>query len=118
MRVTQERMHDGYVKPWWWGLAYQDFLTNCFVIYPIPMNLIVRWSRDLFFLVKGYTLRGYRERIEKLAFVRGHQEGAASERRAWEAGFVNPKITPQWIEDEVQRRTKEKLERFFGALKG
>ena len=76
MEVTRELLDSGRIDvvPRWYGKAYANFIMNTVVFYPIPINLIVRWARDFYFLLRCYDL-GYRERIEQQVFERGRQAG-------------------------------------------
>jgi len=60
--LTKEFVRENTVVPKWYGVAYQDFMTNTLVCYRIPLNLFViawrrlRWTwREL---VKFAGLRG------------------------------------------------------------
>lgn len=37
------------MAPWGYGLAYREFNMNVAVCYPVPLNLVIRWARNLFF---------------------------------------------------------------------
>jgi len=42
---------EGRKLPWGCGIAYHDWLKHSVIILPIPINLIVRWLRELWFIL-------------------------------------------------------------------
>jgi|SRR5882762_245678 len=75
---TEEFLYSGFKFPWYLGLAYLRFDVMVYVMYPIPLNLFIRWGRDVLFFIKRAP--SYREDIEKKAYSRGLEDGAKSER--------------------------------------
>ncbi len=54
MLVTKIRyVQEGEKLPWWLGLAYWEWSRPVAVCYPIPLNLLIRWSRNVYFWVKA-----------------------------------------------------------------
>jgi hypothetical protein len=52
MKVSSERLAEGYILPFWYGIAYYDICSDYRICYPIPLNLLVRWIRDFFWAIK------------------------------------------------------------------
>ena len=89
---------EGELIPRWWGIAYRDFDRNAKVAYPIPLNFLVRWERDLRCWLMNVGRPGYRERIERRTYLRGRESAErasanytahvlAERDAAWEKGF-------------------------------
>jgi hypothetical protein len=70
------------MMPSWYGLAYYEPYRDEQVCYPIPFNLVVRWARDLAWLVK----RGKKSALSE-AYERGYKEGSQAQYdRGFDAG--------------------------------
>jgi len=52
MKVSGERIAEGYMLPFWYGVAYYDYCSSYKICYPIPFNLLVRWVRNIFWAIK------------------------------------------------------------------
>lgn len=74
---TKELLCNGVKVPWYLGLAYVRFDIMVYVMYPIPLNLLIRWGRDVLFFARRAP--SYRESVEKKAYSRGLEDGAKSE---------------------------------------
>ena len=37
--------------PWGYGIAYKDYSMALAVCYPLGLNWLVRWARELYFLI-------------------------------------------------------------------
>lgn len=90
----------GQLIPKWHGLAYQRRDKPVCVCYPMPVNLIVRWSRKFWWLMK-------RNKPDALsgAYSAGHRDGfqdgkrfAQSQRAAEdrETRVMLDKMSPGW----------------------
>ena len=53
MRLTGMQLVEGEMAPWWYGMAYYSPYTNHVVYYPVPINLVVRWSRALWWALRS-----------------------------------------------------------------
>jgi hypothetical protein len=61
--------------PFGYGLAYWDWARRVEVVYPIPINLIVRLARSFYFaLMKGLFKSRYEQEIQR-AYHTGYSEG-------------------------------------------
>jgi hypothetical protein len=70
--------------PRWYGLAYHEWSRDEQVAYPIPLNLIVRWWRDLVWLVKRGK-RSVLDEARQAAYEKGRAAGWEQGRRAGRA---------------------------------
>ena len=71
--VTGQEVHAGAMLPRFWGVAYWRDYDDIAVCYPVPINLLVGWSR------KAYVwMRHVRPSKVEL-----------SVRKGWEAGYRN-----------------------------
>ena len=57
--------------PWYLGRAYRDYELRVTILYPIPLNWIVGWSRNLLY----YLRLGPSARWEKSIRDTAYQEG-------------------------------------------
>ncbi len=74
---------EGEVVPFWYGLAYKDFTRDVCVFLPIPINFIIRASREFYWLMmKAWPNKLERKIHEEThaAFERGKQMGREHER--------------------------------------
>lgn len=78
--ITQELIYEGYVIPWWRGIAYKRYDIMTYVVYPIPFNLIVRWTYNFWRRVRCFNSANYLEQIQKTSYDRGREDGIKSER--------------------------------------
>lgn len=51
MRQTRARQvaNGEFLPPWFYGFSYIDYPWDLAIFYPIPLNLLVRWGRQLRF---------------------------------------------------------------------
>jgi hypothetical protein len=63
-----ERVPRGY------GIAYRDFLMDAVVCYPVPLNWLVRWGRDLARRLKVPTATKW-EGMLVAAYQKGFERG-------------------------------------------
>ena len=65
----------GAELPKWWGFAYREFNIRYTILYPIPINLIVRYSLKLFWLVYRWVkMSGWKDKMED-AYWQGYNDG-------------------------------------------
>ncbi len=43
---------EGEMAPWWYGFSYYSPCSGYITCHPIPFNLIVRWARELWWLMR------------------------------------------------------------------
>ena len=61
--------------PKWWGFAYRDFKVRYTILYPIPINLIVRYAVKLYWFVYSWvSMGGWRDKLED-AYWQGFNDG-------------------------------------------
>ena len=77
----------GELFPKWYGVAYHDMFQLSYVAYPIPLNLIVRWARNVKFWL-GVPRKSFRSELEKTFHDLGYERGY---RRGWDAAKENSK---------------------------
>lgn len=78
-KVTGMKLAEGYRLPWYMGVAYYSPCSDHFICYPVPINLLVRWSRNAWWALKA----GKHDALSK-AYQDGRKVGRA-EFRAEEA---------------------------------
>ena len=85
--------------PWWmrfYGLAWRSSLSRTQVLLPIPLNLIARWSRDAYWL-----LRALPDTREETAYAQGYSAGWETNYGYWYALGI----------EEGKRQVNEALKR-------
>lgn len=50
---------DGFVIPFWFGLAYYDPMSRRAVCYPLFLNWVVWISREIYYRIKNTPIKGY-----------------------------------------------------------
>jgi len=64
MRITLRRyVHENEWMPTLYGLAWRDYVRGAKVCYPVPLNWLFRWARDLYWWLAVPGL-SWRERAE------------------------------------------------------
>jgi hypothetical protein len=73
MMKLQKRIQHGQVIPFFYGIAWKDWVSNEAVCYPVPVNMLVAVSRSFFIWMKhGFLTRACDGRE---AFNQGMVEG-------------------------------------------
>ena len=67
--ATGQKLPPGY------GLAYRDYLRDCAVFYPVPLNVLVRIAREIYFILARGVIKSRFERLVKEAEMKGYQQG-------------------------------------------
>ncbi len=70
MKLNGIQIAEGEAAPWWYGVAYYSAYADYIVCYPVPINLVVRWSRDIW-----WGLRRGKEDALSQAYQRGKRAG-------------------------------------------
>ena len=89
--LSDEEM--GLRVPWYLGRAYRDYELRVIILYPIPLNWIVGWSRNLLY----YLRLGPSARWEKSIRDTAYQEGLEVGRQLLKLG----------LEDQIRKREKK-----------
>lgn len=76
MKITRLQVAEGEMAPWWYGAAYYSCYADYTVCYPVPFNLIVRWSRNLWWALK----RGKEDALSE-AYIRGRRDLRSAEHK-------------------------------------
>ena len=79
MKLTGLQVAQGEAAPWWYGVAYYSPYSDHVVCYPVPLNLLVRWCRNIWWLLR----RGKRDALAK-AYAAGRSAGLGEYREAVE----------------------------------
>lgn len=77
--VSEYKLAEGYKIPSWYGVAYYDWCTSHCICYVIPLNLIVKFSRDFYYNVYGRFVKSPRyfeweEKIYRAGYQRGQKD--------------------------------------------
>lgn len=60
---------------WWWGFAYRKFNVRYTILYPIPLNLIVRYALKLYWLIYSWvSFGGWHNKLDD-AYWMGFNDG-------------------------------------------
>ena len=101
---------EGEVLPRGYGIAYRDMTTDTLVVYPVPINWVVRASRFIRWKLKVPRLGWEREKaaIWGAGYVKGRMEG------------VNDLLLdlPQAVEQEVRKQRRKADHRRRSTLNG
>ncbi len=74
---------EGEELPFWYGLTYRDPSFHGWKCHPIPLNFIVRWSRNLWF----FFAQEQKADFIDVAFEAGREAGRKTEARMFEIRF-------------------------------
>lgn len=57
--LMSKRINEGDMLPPFFGIAYWDYVSDTGVCYVVPLNLIVRFLRNIWIFVRtgGYSIR-------------------------------------------------------------
>jgi len=59
--------HEGEFIPFGWGEAYYDHMSRRSVLYPIPFNILVGWSINIFwFLTWKATPKWFENKVHEI----------------------------------------------------
>ena len=88
----QKKANPGEYIPWGYGIAYWDYCTFHAIAYPVPINLLVRWSRNLWQALTLHRPSKIDEELQK-AYQKGRRDEAQDNeklqsRLARAAGYV------------------------------
>lgn len=70
------RIEHGTSLRWYQGVAWKDWQTLTWVVYPIPFNLFARWARDLWFVLAApgpqpmehdWYMKGYADALAEVS---------------------------------------------------
>lgn len=75
MIITSREYAEGARIPFWWGVSYLSWESDRAICYPIPLNLLIRWSRDLYYWIKATRRFGWRDNQVIDAYARGEDAG-------------------------------------------
>lgn len=76
VRIPMKLMHkqkSGEIIPFWYGVAYWEYDSYHAVAYPIPINLIVRFFRNLYHKLIEYRPTELDKKLRK-AYEDGHND--------------------------------------------
>jgi len=91
----------GTEMPSWWGFAYREHEVRYTVLYPIPMNLIVRYTLKLFWLVyRWVAFSGWEDKLDD-AYWRGYNDGNISREHHYD------RLAKTILEHKKRRRSKD-----------
>ena len=71
---------EGEAAPWWYGVAYYSPYSDHTICYPVPINLIVRAARAIWWALR----RGKKDALAK-AYDAGKAESFKGEQEAIDA---------------------------------
>lgn len=74
MITLRQEVEQGCRLPRGYGFAYRDFAANLTIAYPVPLNLFVRWARDVW-----WALAYYRPGVQDLALSAARIRGRLDE---------------------------------------
>lgn len=89
MTFKKIRAEGGTMIPFGYGIAWRDFADNRQVMYPIPFNIIIRWLRDLHYWLMVVGRPGYREKVERIAYLNGKNSNRIEIQSNYNIGYTN-----------------------------
>ena len=93
MQIAQNEM-----APWWYGFSYYSPCSDYVTCHPIPFNLIVRWARELWWL-----MRKSKADAISTAYQRGKRHGrrTVSKGQQEAAEYIN-RLAKKAMKNEAQ----------------
>lgn len=95
------------VLPPWYGIAYRLHNSMKVVCYPVPLHLIVGWTRWAWWTLAGmYSLSDVEEWNER-AFEKGRQQGweDATKHFREHGTIVQKAVIEAMLNEQINRRT-------------
>ena len=66
MKVSMKKIKEGEYIQWYWGKAWYKIDTHEVVLFPIPINWVMGWGRNIISLLRiGPNESFYKERYRK-----------------------------------------------------
>ena len=75
---------EGGLIPFWYGYCYYDFNSETKAMLPIPLNMLWRWLRNLWYWLKEHTQGS---RLIEQAYWAGLRRGRACVEEQHSAGY-------------------------------
>lgn len=80
---------EGEMIPEFYGIAYRDFSRREVVCYPIVINLIIRYLRELYFIIAIPAGLSRSEHIVQAAYRQGYNDGLEAAERKKDDGIMD-----------------------------
>lgn len=75
LHIADKDLTGARIPKWWWGFAYRKFTVRYTVLYPIPINLIVRYALKLYWLIYSWVVvGGWKDKLDD-AYWQGYNDG-------------------------------------------
>ena len=75
IKLHQKRISEGEIIPRWYGLAYREDFDSYSVFYPIPINIIIRICREIYYWIVYGIFKSKWERKLRTAYMEGYKKG-------------------------------------------
>ena len=85
--MTRKGIYEGERIPRGYGIAYGDFASCRYICYPIPLHLIVRLIREVYFKVQVLFTPSKLDKMLEKNYRGGFEEGYKSGRKACENDY-------------------------------
>ena len=72
---------EGERLPWGYGVSYPLVTKPAWVIYPVPLNLLVRWARSFYFMLACSTRMTMELQAYRLGYSNGYNAGIREGRK-------------------------------------
>lgn len=72
--TLREEVNEGMMRRKFYGIAYFDWDRDVKVYYPIPLNILIKTSRNIYFWLMRFW-PSYYDRIKEKSFERGWAKG-------------------------------------------
>lgn len=79
--IVKKVINEGEAIPKYYGIAYRDYLRYQAVCYPIVLNLIIRYLRELYFIIAIPADLSRSEHIVQEAYRQGYEDGLKAAKR-------------------------------------
>lgn len=96
-----------------YGVAYREYEYNWTVCYPIPINIIIKYLREIWFLIKttGRSAAWWESReAEPVLRIRDIERHRAQQDMLSLASRLADKMFQEKVDEEIARRIKILLE--------
>jgi hypothetical protein len=75
MKLFFKQMVESGAKPsnWIYGFSYYEYAYRYSVWYPIPLNWIVRFARELYFWIAYIRIGGFEKKSYDAGYIEGYR---------------------------------------------
>lgn len=86
--IGLKQIKEGAVVPFGWGIAWYDYDARCEICYPIPFNILIRFLKQIYYLVASNHKQQDDDKIYQVGYNNGYNSGCNS---GYDKGFTEGK---------------------------